>query len=172
MGTRRRSMRLEGYDYSRESAYFVTLCTSDRRCFLGSITEACPDLSGEGSVVNDCWVEIPKHSVSVEIDEFIVMPNHLHGVLFLGAKETAVGATHASPASRRRTLGTVIGAFKSASARRINELRGTPGAAVWQRNYYEHVIRSEESLERIREYIVTNPERWAEDPENPEKRGR
>jgi REP element-mobilizing transposase RayT len=93
------------------------------------------------------------------LDEWIIMPNHLHGLLIL-SELCDVGAGHARP------LQTIVGSFKSAAAKRINEIRGTPGTAVWQRNYYEHVVRDESALNRIREYIMANPARWADDPEN------
>jgi putative transposase len=102
------------------------------------------------------------------LDEFVVMPNHLHGIIFI--EELDVGATGGSPfrsGPRRRSLGSFVSGFKSATTKQINALRQTPGVLVWQRNYYEHVIRNEQSLDRIREYIANNPARWDFDRENP-----
>jgi REP-associated tyrosine transposase len=112
---------------------------------------------------------IPKHFDTALVDEFIVMPNHVHGIVMI----RDVGARHAVPVSRRfgkpaaGSLAAIVGSFKSATTRRINELRQTPGISVWQRNYYEHVVRGDDSLDRIREYITSNPARWDVDRENP-----
>jgi REP element-mobilizing transposase RayT len=172
---RRRSIRLPGYDYSQAGAYFVTICTHRRRCLLGEIREAEVHLFDLGRVVVGCWEEIPRHFPHLSLDAWIVMPNHVHGILVIseypiddetGHACDAVGARHASP------LPTIIGAFKSAAARRINDRLATPGAPVWQRGYYEHVVRNERALHRLRQYIAANPERWPHDRENPNRRGR
>lgn len=139
------SKRLPHFDYAGVGPYFLTVC-SYQRSLLFSEPEAA-------AVIEGCWHEIPAH-FAVELDEFVVMPNHIHGVLWMRAG-------HARP------LQSVVGAFKAAASRRINELRGTPGARVWQRGYYDHVIRDEADLARVREYIATNPIRWELDPENP-----
>ena len=133
------SRRLPTFDYASAGAYFVTICAHRRRVLFASDQLA--------SAVTDCWHEIPSH-FPVEPDGFVVMPNHVHGILWLRAG-------HARP------LRTIVGSFKSATARRVNELRRTPGEPVWQRGYYDHVIRDEADLSRIREYIETNPIRWA-----------
>jgi len=119
------------------------------------------------------WNELPCHYPHVELDVFVVMPNHIHGVLWL-IDEGTVGAgfkpaptTISTKPGARHGLPEIVRALKTFSSRRINDLRGTPGAAVWQRNYHEHVIRSEESLRQIRQYIADNPAHWADDRENP-----
>jgi REP element-mobilizing transposase RayT len=137
-------------------------------------------LSKFGEIVAACWHDIPRHFQDVELDTFVIMPNHVHGIVVIardneGARDN-VGATHASPPPRprgpkRQSVAAIVGSFKSASTRRINKLRGTPGVAGWQRDYYEHVIRNEDGLNRIREYIFTNPLRWALDRENPGRTG-
>ena len=130
------------------------------------------------SIVEDIWRAIPAHFPNVKIDAFVIMPNHVHGILCILEPEgiANVVARHASPVRRGReggvpprSLGAIVGSFKSSVARQANELRGTPGLPVWQTNYYEHVIRDEDELNRIRRYIEGNPARWAEDPENPER---
>ena len=107
----------------------------------------------------------------VKLDVFQVMPNHLHGIVIFddtSAEEIFVGAHSRAPSFRQpRSLGSLIGGFKSAATKRTNQLRGTPGVPVWQRNYYERVIRNDHELQAIRQYIKENPAKWAEDSENP-----
>ena len=175
---RHRSIRLKGYDYAQAGAYFVTICTHSQGCLLGEIVDGEIVLGSYGKFAKACFEGIPQHFAHAEVDAFVVMPNHLHGIIFV-ANGTEVGAQHAAPlrkeASPRPTpgsLSTIVRSFKSASTKRINELRGAPGTPVWQRNYYEHVIRNERELDKIREYIATNPLRWTLDGENPQRMGR
>ena len=166
---RRKSMRLQGYDYAQPGAYFVTLCTQDRACIFGEIVGSQMRSNTMGHIVADCWQAIPSHFQTVELDAWVAMPNHFHGIVWI--TDVPVGAPHAAPLHAspppRRPLGTIVGSFKSATARRINTLRGTPGMPVWQRNYHERIVRSHASLNDIREYIHVNPARWAMDRENP-----
>ena len=179
---RRRPTRLPQFDYSQQGAYFVTICTRNRACLFGEVVDGEMQLSDVGEVAHAMWERIPTHAPLVETDAWIVMPNHVHGVIFIAGSGTAgspntgasptVGATHASPLQRpsgplKRSLGAIVGSYKSAVSRRINELRQSRGAPIWQRNYYEHVIRDDTALNHIRQYIMENPARWAEDPENP-----
>jgi REP element-mobilizing transposase RayT len=175
---RRRSIRLPAYDYRWPGAYFVTICTPERSCLFGGVTSGAVVLNATGRIVESCWQAIPTHFPNVILDEFVVMPNHVHGIVILAeADRSAVGAQHAVPLQREslrqfqkppaESLSSVIGSFKSASTRQINLLRGTSGAPVWQRNYYEHVVRNEEDLQAIRQYIRDNPAQWAMDEENP-----
>jgi REP element-mobilizing transposase RayT len=166
----RRSIRLRGYDYSQAGAYFVTVCTHDRMCLFGEIMDRQMRLNAAGRVVEQCWNQIPEHFPHVELDEFVVMPNHVHGIIVIA--ET-VGAIHESPLQsprerRQMLLPKIIGRFKTNTAKRINEMRDTPGTSVWQRNYYEHIIRNVESLNGIRKYSMNNPLQWALDRENPD----
>jgi len=188
----RRSVRLRGYDYSQAGAYFVTICTPDRACLFGGIADGVMRLNDAGRVVERCWHEITIHFPHVELDEFVIMPNHVHGVIVIvgaglprpyntscagsprsyiaSGAETKTGAETkmgAETAPLRATLGQMVAYFKYQSTKHINIMRGTPGMPVWQRNYYEHIIRDDESLNRIREYIVNNPMQWALDRENP-----
>lgn len=181
---RRRSIRLPGYDYTRPAAYFVTVCTRNRECLFGDVVDGEMRLNELGETVRACWHEIPDHFPHVGLDEFVIMPNHVHGILVIvetnvvGARH--VGARHAVPLRQTQrteqfgkplagSIPTIIRSFKSAVTKRINDLRGTAGITVWQRNYYEHVIRDEESLNRIRQYIIENPRRWHLDRENPDR---
>ena len=127
-------------------------------------------LNEAGRIVEKVWREIPDHFDNVATDAFVVMPNHVHGIIVI--TDDYVGARHASPLHRARepskpTLGTIVGSYKSAVAKQVNRSRGTSATPVWQRNYYEHVIRNEKSLHDIRHYIIHNPSKWADDPENP-----
>jgi len=184
----RRSIRLKGYDYTQPGAYFVTICTRDREPLLGRVVDGHMVLNACGEMVRACWREIPDHFPHVALDAFVVMPNHVHGILWIvgdvGARH-AVPLHNAEPMPNQEQFGkpvpgsipTIIRAFKSAVTRRINEHRGTPGAPVWQRNYYEHIIRTtvgahgRSPLDAIRRYIAENPLRWYLDGENPDALG-
>jgi putative transposase len=189
----RRSIRLPAYDYGSAGAYFVTLCTHERELIFEDPVVR--------RVAETLWQHIPGHFPHVRLDEWVVMPNHLHGILVItddprrgeaslaidsGAEPVPAGgigfvgqgaAGDASPLPARPccaaagSLGAIIGNFKSVTARRINRLRHTPGAPVWQRNYYEHIVRDERTLNAIRQYIADNPARWAWDTYNPSAAG-
>ena len=165
----RRSIRLKGYDYTRAGAYFITIVTQNRACLFGAVVEGRMRLNPLGQIVQECWLAIPDHFPHALLDEFVIMPNHLHGIIVLQEMENSVGARHAAPREPRLeefgkpvagSIPTIVRSFKSAATKHINEYRGTPGAPVWQRNYYEHIIRNDRSLHRIRGYIATNPLRW------------
>ena len=163
----RRSIRLKSYDYSQAGAYFITICAHDRACVFGDIVDNQMRLSDAGRMATECWEEIPRHFPGVALDAFVVMPNHVHGIWVIADN---VGATHASPqhcGPKSRSIAAIVGSFKSSVTKRINEIRRTPGVSVWQRNYYEHIVRNYESMNRIREYIINNPLQWAYDRENP-----
>jgi len=182
----RRSIRLRGYDYALPGAYFVTIATHGRQLlFEDTVLHR---------VVETFWRRIPGHTPHVELDEWVVMPNHLHGIIIV---TDPVGATHSSRNSSMKSppgpateiqlereqlghasplpatgppsgsLGAIIGNFKSVTTRRINRVRHSPGLRVWQRNYYERIIRNQRELNAIRQYIHDNPARWADDEENP-----
>ena len=170
----RRSVRLRDYDYRQAGAYFVTICAHDRLCIFGEAEGSRVVLNDYGIVVQEEWLRTEAQRPHVRLDAFVVMPNHVHGIIVLQAddqegtaRRAPTGATARFGEALAGSLATVVGAFKSAASRRINQMRGTPGMPVWQRNYYEHVIRSEKELNRIRQYIADNPTRWALDPENP-----
>jgi len=231
----RRSIRLKGYDYTQPGAYFITICTQGRECLFGEIIDGEMHLNEAGQIVVQTWQDLPNHISNVQLDAFVVMPNHVHGIIIIteraggigagfkparttmgpgsagGAGSTAgpgsvgagsvgagsepapttttapgpaagsgpttgsgpVGAgsepAPTAPARSSHGLPEIVRQFKTFSARRINELRGTPGTPVWQRNYYEHIIRDEFSLSRIRQYIAENPARWDADREHPQR---
>jgi putative transposase len=150
----RRSIRLGGYDYSQPGAYYVTICTAARECVFGEVVNGAMHLNSCGTVARGEWFNLPRLYQGVKLDEVVVMPNHVHGIIWLTDRG-------------RRPLSDVIGRFKTRSARRINERRNAMGIPLWQRDYYEHIVRDEEDLSRIRQYIVDNPVKWEEDDENP-----
>ncbi len=162
----RRSIRLPGYDYSQPGAYFVTIVTQAREALFGEVVEGQMLLSTYGEIVQGEWLRTSQIRREIEQDEFIVMPNHLHGIVVIREGEPVGAHGHAPLHRAPRSLGTLVGGFKSAVTRRINEIRHTPRVLVWQRNYYEHVIRGERDLAAVRQYIADNPAKWARDPEN------
>ena len=159
---------MRGYDYSQAGAYFVTLCVHGRECLLGEVAEREVRLSQIGALVEACWQELPRHYAHVDLGAFVVMPNHVHGVIFLTA-DVGAGLKPAPTAStgKRHPLTEIVRALKTFSTRRVNTFRESPGLPVWQRNYYERVIRDEAELERINQYIVDNPASWADDEYHP-----
>ena len=183
---RRRSIRLREYDYAQAGSYFVTIVTRERACLFGEIVDGEMRPNQFGHIVRATWDELADHYPGVEGDAFVARPNHVHGIIMLaddggGVIDVGAGFKPAlgvvagpnsvraglNPAPTRRGLPEIIRGFKTFSARRINELRDTSGAPVWQRNYYEHVVRGENELSRIREYILNNPLQWDMDRENP-----
>ncbi len=174
---RRQSIRLRGWDYTTPGAYFITICTHQRENLLADTRYK--------EIVENAWLAIPGHRRAQHalLDAWVVMPNHLHGILILKDDGRGVGARQPeerlnlqitassgcfAPAGRLKpgSIGAIIGNFKSLTARRINALRRTPGGPVWQRGYYDHIVRDERELDAIRVYIRDNPRRWAEDRDN------
>lgn len=161
----RRSVRLQGYDYSQAGAYFITICTQNRERLFGDIVavgatpRGCPEmvLNDAGTMIQTVWNEIPFHYTGTEIDEFIVMPNHIHGIVIIVAGTT-----------RSLSLGDIVHRFKTMTTKRYADGVKQSGwqlfsGRLWQRNYWEHVIRNEMELNRIREYIHGNPTQWESD---------
>lgn len=161
----RRSIRLKGYDYSRSGAYFITICAQNRECLFGEIENGKMILSDAGRVVVETWEWLSLQYDHVELDIWAVMPNHLHGIIVI--LDDGRGGSRTDPTGKRKPIGRLIGAFKTVSSKRINEMCKTPGAKIWQRNYYEHIIRNEKDLETAREYIMNNLKKWELDRENP-----
>ena len=160
------SIRLREYDYAQAGAYFITIVSHARAMLFGEIAGGETRLNEFGKIVERAWADLPEHYLNVQCDAFVVMPNHIHGIIVLG--EPIVGAG-LKPAPTRHALPEVVRALKTFSARRINEMRHLPGAPVWQRNYYEHVVRNDGELLRVREYIFNNPLEWTNDRENPSR---
>ncbi len=164
----RQSIRLRNYDYASVGAYFITLVTRDRKCWFGEIVDGQMLLNPYGRIVREEWEKSARIRNEIDLDAFVIMPNHIHGICFITDRpDRATGRSPLQLGPARRSLGAFIGGFKSAVTKRINELQGSSGVSLWQRNYFEHVIRNENSLEHIREYILNNPARWEFDRENP-----
>ncbi len=170
----RRSIRLKGYDYSLSGAYFITICVHHGQCELGEIHNTEMRLSACGNIVAATWENLPDHYSCIELDAFVVMPNHVHGIVVLvddSANTLLTAETGLEPAltrnSHRHGLPEIVRAFKSFSARQINQSKGIQGQPFWQRNYYEHIIRNERAYLAIREYILSNPANWGADKLNP-----
>ncbi|MDA8105885.1 MAG: hypothetical protein M0Z71_10960 [Nitrospiraceae bacterium] len=174
----RRSIRLKEYDYSLAGAYFVTICAWKKECLFGEIKNGKVSYNEAGQVLADVWCNLLGRFPSIDLDEFVIMPNHVHGIVILHTD--VVGAGLALPGTNRGqkgaassapTLGDIMRTFKSISAIAVNRRLGSPGSPLWQRNYYEHIIRDERELHSIREYIRYNPLKWEEDEENPNLKG-
>ena len=172
---RRRSIRLKGYDYTRPGAYFVTICTQNQECLFGEVVDGEMRLHQAGHMVQAEWNALPDRFPSVGIDAFVVMPNHVHGIIVMSNDIVGAGLVPALNGATTRVAPTIwdlVGAFKSRTTvlytDGVNQIGWTPfRSRLWQRNYYEHLIRNESSLNHIRQYILANPLRWAMDRENP-----
>ena len=168
----RRSVRLRGFDYRSVGAYFITIRTRNRECLLGSVVSDNIVLSPIGEVVAAAWHAIPRHFPTVELDAFIVMPNHAHGILAITAPRRGTACRAPTGGFGRPVPGsmpTVVRSFKPAATRAVNLSGGTPGFTLWQRGFYDHIIRDDSELNRIRRYIEENPQRWGLDEENPQR---
>ncbi len=162
-----RSIRLKHYDYTNQGAYFVTICAWNRECLFGKILNGEVVMNEFGQVVKKEWINTGKLRPNVELDKYVVMPNHFHGVLIINGRGMARHAPtqeFANPIAQ--SLSSIIGSFKSAASKQINRSRNTPGYPVWQRNYYDRVIRNEKEINSIREYIMNNPLKWDLDENN------
>ena len=182
----RSSTRLRDFDYASSGAYFVTICAAQRAHLFGEILEGQTVLSEFGKVALECWNAIPEHFPNVFLDEFVIIPNHIHGIVCI--ERPTVGARHASPLRREdeifreaqrelavskdkptqpvrngvsaQSLGAIIGSFKAAVTKRARTTSSNPDLHIWQRGYHDHVVRDDSDLERIRTYISTNPITW------------
>ncbi len=195
----RRSIRLKGYDYSSEGAYYVTIVAQGRECLFGEVINGEMFLSKYGEIIQKWRDEIPVHFPNVELGAFVIMPNHIHGIIFIidnrrgevisprdnpnnniqdeyvdGDNNQGGGQQQGGDASqpplRRPTLGQIVAYFKYQSTKEMNKIE-TENAITkfWQRSYYEHIIRNEKELQQKTDYIMDNPSQWDEDDENPVK---
>jgi REP element-mobilizing transposase RayT len=171
MRRNRKAIRLRYYDYSQAGGYFITICTYNREHLFGQVTDHQIVLNEAGDVVKRWWLQLEDKFTGIKLGSCVVMPNQVHGIITVAEKE--VGAIHELPLRRekierrRMLIPKIIGYFKMNSAKYVNRLRGAAGHTLWQRNYYDHVIRDENELSRIREYIHNNPLKWDLDRENP-----
>ncbi len=172
----RRSLRLKGYDYSQEGAYYVTIVTQHHLCLFGDAVNGAMRLNELGRALEDEWLKTAEIRQNIQLDYFMVMPNHFHAVVFITRNVVGRGTLQRAPTENTReqfgkpiygSLASIVRAFKAVTTKRVNDIRGTQGAPVWQRGYYEHIVRNERELQRIRAYIVNNPANWQLDQENP-----
>ena len=162
----RKSYRLKEYDYSQAGFYFVTICTRNREQLFGEINDGVMILNDFGKIVENWIKEISIHFDNVEIDYFCIMPNHVHIIININESDI-VGAIHELPLQRRQMLlPKIIGYFKMNSSKQINIFRNSSGIPVWQRNYYEHIIKNDKELFEIRKYIEYNQLNWKDDEYN------
>jgi len=183
----RRSIRLPGYDYARNGTYFVTICLQGRECLFGGIANGEMEMNEAGLMVADAWLALPERFPSILVDEFVIMPNHFHGIILItnnnddgfglgrgaacraqnACRAPIIGTCGKGAASSAPTVGKIMRAFKSISAIAVNRALDRHGVPVWQRNYYERIIRDDNELQRARQYILDNPAKWDQYHENP-----
>src|SRR3990170_3258574 len=176
----RRSIRLKGFDYTQPGVYFATMCTYQREAILGEIVAGEMQLNRLGRIAQQEWSRLPTRFPFLELGPFVIMPNHLHGILIITCRGTAENLTDSGSNETRRaptreqfgnpvagSIPTIIRSYKASVSWRINRLRVRPAHPFWQRNYYERVVRDNAELNRIEEYVIDNPRRWEEDRLNP-----
>ncbi|MCQ9206260.1 MAG: transposase [Omnitrophica bacterium] len=180
--TRRNTNRIPQHDYSKPGQYFVTICIQNRTEIFGAIKNNQMKLNDAGQMVNFWWQEMFKKYNNISIDEYTIMPNHVHGIInivgagsprpdnnnnndkIIGRGNHIVGRGNLAP-----TIGNIIAYFKYQTTKQINKSQNTPGIKIWQRGYHDHIIRNDKSLNNIRQYIKTNPATWQYDLENPNR---
>jgi len=178
----RRSVRLKNYDYSQNGVYFVTICTKDKECLFGEVRDGKMTLNEAGEKAEEYWKKIEKLHDFVKLGAFVVMPNHIHGIIFIEQNNEDVGASHRHAQEEKRvcqwqtptnthsihkiqlppkSISSIINHYKGAVKKWGN--KNGEESFSWQRNYHEHIIRNEEALQKIHDYIVHNPELWKKD---------
>jgi putative transposase len=169
---RHKSIRIQGYDYSQPGTYFITICTSQKKMLFGEVTQGIIHLSKLGEIARQELGQLPLKFSRIHLDAFVVMPNHIHVLITISASAVAIQATNAEAFSHpvQGSIPTVVRAYKAAVTRQAAMRRDNPISEVWQRNYYEHVVRTEKEKEQIYAYIVSNPDQWSFDDENPASR--
>jgi REP element-mobilizing transposase RayT len=166
----RRSIRLKHYNYTQQGAYFITICTKNKQCIFGDVKRGEMQLNLLGTIARYYWQEIPQHFPHVKLDVFVIMPNHIHGILWIIEKITGEEQPRSFGKMIPGSIPCVIRSYKSAVTKKINQIcNQTNISSVWQRNFYEHIHQNQESLEATRNYIINNPVNWDNDPENMDK---
>lgn len=170
------SARLKDWNYSQSGAYYVTICTQNHKCYFGKIDEDKVELNQMGKTIKKYWLEISKHFSNVSLDEFVIMPNHLHGIIVIdknnndyvetsnlgvSTNQNQGGVTHTKNPMGKNNLGEIIRWFKGKTSFEIHQLGFF--SSIWQSRFYDHIIRNDEDLNRIREYIRNNPLKWSLD---------
>jgi REP element-mobilizing transposase RayT len=180
----RHSIRLQGYDYSQSGAYFITICTDKKKKYFGDIVNGDVKLNLVGQYAFHQWKLIPQRFTNVELDEFIIMPNHIHGIIVIRSGSGEGSDNEVMDGKQRLfsdpspihvhekihpngtypgSIGAIVQNFKSSTSRKINAMPKMKGITIWQKNYYDHIIRNEEDYARIVEYIRINPQKWEQD---------
>ena len=149
---------MAGFDYRKPGAYFVTICTRGKSCLFGRVADGVVLLSKAGRIAEEEWLRTAEKRPYVILDAYVIMPNHVHGLVLIG--EHRHDATLHPGGSKSHSFASIVGAFKSASSRRIAVLSRSYRSAVWQRSYYERIVRDIGELNSIRKYIANNPARW------------
>ncbi|MDH7464446.1 hypothetical protein QEG73_24330 [Chitinophagaceae bacterium 26-R-25] len=158
----RRSIRLQGYDYSQAGLYFITLCCHEKNHLFGKIENNQMLLNEAGAIAYDEWFKTPEVRPNVALAEFVVMPNHIHGIIIIKHSESVTQSAINRFNGTSHTIGAIVRGYKSVVTQKINSTYEHP-ITVWQRNYYEHIIRTEESYHNIANYIINNPANWQND---------
>lgn len=165
----RRSIRLKDYDYSTPNWYYVTICTQNKKCLFGEVINGKMILNECGKIVEDELLKTKEIRKNVDLDYYVIMPNHLHAIIIIkyqlkSTNENGRGELQFSTANKfispSQTIGAIVRGFKSAATNRINQARNTPNYKIWQKNYYEHILRNEKDLYFTRNYIKLNPFKW------------
>ena len=172
----RRSIRLKGYGYSQAGAYFITVYTQNHEHLLGEISDAEMLINAWGNIIQECWYDLPNHYPGLKLDIFVVMPNHMHGIIIINdtnrVDNIESDTEHRVPTYEQfgksipNSISTIIRSYKSAVTKKINELRKTYNKKIWQPRFYDRIIRNEKELNKIRKYIINNPLKWQYDKEN------
>lgn len=179
----RKQLRLKGYDYSQCGSYYITICTQNRSCLFGDVRYGEIVLNDYGKIVQNEWCKTGEIRENIFVEDFIVMPNHIHGIIRVdddatkghmqcgnrGDGDVKNGHMQCAPTgnsfggSVSNSISTIVKLFKSTTTRQIKQIRNASKSSIWQRGFYDHIIRDEDDLNRIREYIFTNPAKWEED---------
>ncbi len=167
----RKSIRINGFNYAQAGYYFITICTHQKEHVFGKVQSGIMHLNNFGEIVRDTWDDLPNHNSNIELDYYCIMPNHIHGIIIISdcaqsdtiAIEADMVRAGLEPAPTGHSLAELVRQLKTFSSVRINKLRHISGEPVWQRNYYEHIIRNEPELYLIRKYISNNPMNWDKD---------
>lgn len=171
-----KSVRLPHYDYATSGAYFLTLCTHDKESLFGTLADGIMHLNEYGRIIEREWLRSAEIRKELEMGAFVIMPNHLHGIVLINEDDRAHCRaalpevySRGSRDREARSISSFVAGFKSYTTKRINELRKTPGARLWQPNYFEHIIRNQRQFDTACEYIQTNPLRWELDKYHPSR---
>jgi REP-associated tyrosine transposase len=169
----RRSIRMKGYDYSLEGAYFITICTHQRHNFFGEVENGTMQLNPYGIIASEQWIRLQKRFRQSNFEDYVIMPNHIHGIICI-VRGVGEEFDQFSPGSQPLrpynipyvtpgSLGAIVRAYKASVAFRINAIRGSAAPPVWQQNYHDHIIRNENEFQQIKDYIEANPTTWMDD---------